>query len=296
MLKLENSVFDGIIDLLLLDAESERGRKSLLIPYLRNYQDLQNQVNWSGSPKEFSVALVDLLWKHGEVEEGKQALILLLNALEPLAGEGDQKRIAQLIETINQAEELPPGTDHWPEDQPTTRGGLGTTTTTTIDTGGGAFIGGSVSVGGSFNGRDSITHNKIVQGDEVQGDKVGGDKISVGNISGSSGVAIGRGAQATVTTGIASEDFSEIFAPLLKAIRSTPGDKQAEALQKAQVLQQEATKGEQADDEKTADLIDELVDLVPYASSAIKACFDALPLGGWIGPITKRSLKWLERL
>ncbi|MCB8922545.1 MAG: hypothetical protein H6662_13245 [Ardenticatenaceae bacterium] len=40
----------------------------------------------------------------------------------------------------------------------------------------------------------------FVGGDKVEGDKVTGDKITVGNISGSSGVAIGRGAAATVTT------------------------------------------------------------------------------------------------
>lgn len=40
-----------------------------------------------------------------------------------------------------------------------------------------------------------------VHGDKTGGDKVSGDKISVGDISGSSGVAIGRGAQAKVNTG-----------------------------------------------------------------------------------------------
>jgi len=38
-----------------------------------------------------------------------------------------------------------------------------------------------------------------VLGDKMDGDKVDGDKITVGNISGSSGVAIGRGASAAVT-------------------------------------------------------------------------------------------------
>ena len=39
-------------------------------------------------------------------------------------------------------------------------------------------------------------------GDQIQGDKVGGDKITTGDISGSTGIAIGRNSQATVTTGI----------------------------------------------------------------------------------------------
>lgn len=37
----------------------------------------------------------------------------------------------------------------------------------------------------------------LVQGDKMDGDKVKGDKIAVGDISGSSGVAIGQGSQAT---------------------------------------------------------------------------------------------------
>ncbi|MCA9975984.1 MAG: hypothetical protein KC413_09555 [Anaerolineales bacterium] len=40
----------------------------------------------------------------------------------------------------------------------------------------------------------------IVQGDKMDNDKVIGDKITVGDISGSSGIAIGRGASAVVTT------------------------------------------------------------------------------------------------
>jgi len=291
MLKLEKDVFDGIIDLLLPYVESEPNRKSLLMPHLMNHPNLLSRIEWAGSPKDFSVALVNLLWKQGEIETDKQCLVLLLDILNILAGKGDQERIVQLIETIDQAEELPPGTDNWPPDKPAATGG----STTTIDTGGGAFIGGSVSVGGNFHARDTITHNRIVQGDEIAGDKVGGDKITVGDISGSTGIAIGRNAQATVTAGIANEDFSTLFQPLLEMIRSNATDSQPEALQKAHQLQQEVAKGEQADDEKTADLIDELIDLVPYAVSGVKACFSASPISGLIGPATEYMLRRIQR-
>jgi len=43
-------------------------------------------------------------------------------------------------------------------------------------------------------------HGDMVGGDKIDGDKVGGDTIKVGNISGSSGVAIGRDASAKVKT------------------------------------------------------------------------------------------------
>jgi hypothetical protein len=57
-----------------------------------------------------------------------------------------------------------------------------------IDTGGGAYIGGSVNTsGGDFIGRDRIVH-----GDEVRGDKVSGDYISGQVGAGSSDVIIGK--------------------------------------------------------------------------------------------------------
>jgi len=48
----------------------------------------------------------------------------------------------------------------------------------------------------SEHGEVRIVH---VQGDYVQGDKVDGDKITTGDISGSTGIAIGAKAQTTVT-------------------------------------------------------------------------------------------------
>src|SRR5689334_545075 len=64
-----------------------------------------------------------------------------------------------------------------------------------VNTGGGVYAGGDVNTGdGDFIGRD-----KTVHGDEVGGDKVMGDKNTLGNISHSTGVAIGTGATANVT-------------------------------------------------------------------------------------------------
>jgi hypothetical protein len=60
-----------------------------------------------------------------------------------------------------------------------------------INTGGGAFFGGNVTAGHDVIGGDQVTN--------IGGDNVGGDSISVGDISGSSGVAIGRGASASVS-------------------------------------------------------------------------------------------------
>lgn len=59
-----------------------------------------------------------------------------------------------------------------------------------INKGGEAYVGGGVNAGGGdFTGRDRVVH----------GNEMRGDQISVGNITGSQGVAIGRKARAIVT-------------------------------------------------------------------------------------------------
>lgn len=76
-----------------------------------------------------------------------------------------------------------------------------------VDTGGGAFVGGSVNTGGGdFTGRDRT----------VQGNNVGGDSIHVGNITGGRSIAIGRNASSTVHTTTASSNI-KIDAQQLRA-------------------------------------------------------------------------------
>jgi len=81
--------------------------------------------------------------------------------------------------------------------------------TTNINTGGGSYVGGDQNIQGD-----------VVHGDKVAGDKVSGDKISVGNISGSSGIAIGSGAQASVHTGD-NIDMSGDFRGAMVNVKST---------------------------------------------------------------------------
>jgi hypothetical protein len=134
-------------------------------------------------------------------------------------------------------------------------------TQTRVDTGGGSFIGGGVSTGGGdFVGRD-----KVVHGDVVQGDKVGGDKISVGNITGSTGVAIGRNAQAHVRTGPGGGDIGALFAAIYQRIEARAGsasenDDLREAVQK---IQQETVKQEQADTGRVERALRTLAGLAP---------------------------------
>jgi hypothetical protein len=152
-----------------------------------------------------------------------------------------------------------------------------------INTGGGAFFGGNVHAGGDVTGRDRVVH----------GDQVGGDQITAGDISGT-GIAIGRGAQASVQQGLSAADLDRLFAPLMSAVASAPPDKQVQAVQAANDLKAEVAKGDEADDSRMAALIDDLVKLVPGAVSAVISMFATPVVGGLAGNVTKFVLDRLK--
>lgn len=157
-------------------------------------------------------------------------------------------------------------------------------TVTTIDTGGGAYIRGNVSAGGDFIGRDRVDDRVEIHA---------GDTINVGDVSGA-GIAIGRGAQATVTTGISAQELQRLFEPLMTSIREMPVANQTEALKRAEELKQEVAKGKAADDSKMGKLIDGLVGLVPGAVSGIASIFASPIVGGLAGPVTKYVLDKIQ--
>jgi len=122
-----------------------------------------------------------------------------------------------------------------------------------IHTEGGAYMGGGVKTGGGdFTGRDRIVHGDVVGGDKVAGDKVGGDQIQAGDISGT-GIAIGRGARASVTQGVSGNDVAALFAAIKQQIDARPEDpniEKDELHELVQNIEQENTKGEQANPNK----------------------------------------------
>ena len=125
-------------------------------------------------------------------------------------------------------------------------------------------------------------------------DKIGGDKITVGDISNATGIASGDGASASVNQGIPPADLSNLFAPLMQAIQNAPADKQGEATQKAAELQQEAAKGDKADDRRMAKLIDSLAALVPGAVSTVVSIFATPLLSGLAGNATQFILEKIQ--
>jgi hypothetical protein len=132
-----------------------------------------------------------------------------------------------------------------------------------------------INIGGDFVGRDKITttHNY-------------GDTITTGDISGS-GIAIGRGARATVSSGLQGPEFERLFATLLQAAAKAEPAKAGPAMQTVNELKDEVKKGEKADDSRVGKLIDQLVGLVPGAVSAVVSAFGSPLLAGLAGPVTK---------
>jgi len=153
--------------------------------------------------------------------------------------------------------------------------------TDTTNTEGGAYIGGSVNTGGGeLIGRDKTVH---------------GDDIRIGNMTGNTGVAIGRGARANVIQGASRGELERVFADLLKAVQQGASlEQQADVVQMVHSLKEEASKGEQVDDNRMAKLIDSLVGLAPSAASAVVSAFASPLLAGIAGPVTKFMLNRIQ--
>ena len=100
----------------------------------------------------------------------------------------------------------------------------------------------------------------------MHGDQVGGDKISVGNISGSQGVAIGRDAQATVQSGIGSKELSELFSAIYQKIESRPPDplvEKEEIIDRVKRIENEVANGEKAEPGKVERWLRNLAAMAP---------------------------------
>jgi hypothetical protein len=91
-----------------------------------------------------------------------------------------------------------------------------------------------------------------VGGQQHYGDEVGGDKI-VSTVSGSTGVAVGRGSEATVQQGLMGEDIAKLFATVYQHIQTRPEDPnvdKSELIELIRKVEQEAVKGEAANPTK----------------------------------------------
>lgn len=148
--------------------------------------------------------------------------------------------------------------------------------------------------GNQFNaGKDlNIGHwGDTIHGDKVGGDQVDGDKISVGNISGSSGIAIGRGAQANVNQGLSGAELTELFAPVLQQVAQA----NPTAVPQVNALKAEIGKGDDADDEKVADLITAIAEAAPTAVEGIVNLFTNSIIAKVAGGATSYVLRRIRK-
>ncbi len=152
-----------------------------------------------------------------------------------------------------------------------------------INTGGGEYVGGS----------KTVNEGDTVHGDKVGGDKVGGDKIQVGDIHGGQGIAIGRKARADVRIqhGPSVDELTPLFAPLLQQVAR----EDATAVAQVKALQAEAARGEAADDEKMAELIESIATTAPAAVETIVNLFTNSVVAKVAGGATNYILKRLRK-
>lgn len=136
---------------------------------------------------------------------------------------------------------------------------------------------GDVTIGGDVVGRDKIVKN--IQNTTTN--TTDQSKITVGNITGSTGVAIGPNAQAHVTQGgPAQMQLAVVFAPILEKVQALPdGPAKTMAEQAAQGLKAEAEKGEAANEKKAGDWLGFLAQMAPDAWDVAVAAF-ASPIAG----------------
>jgi len=132
-----------------------------------------------------------------------------------------------------------------------------------VDTQGGAYIGGSVDIsGGDFVGRDKVVHG------------------------GESNAGANKSQRDTI--------LNNLFAPVLEVTQSAPLEKRDAAQKKMQALLHEVSNGNRADDSNMAELIDDLIGLVPDVASAIVSVFSLPVMADIAGPITSFVLKRID--
>ena len=136
-------------------------------------------------------------------------------------------------------------------------------------------------------GSTAVAERAVYVGRDNTGSINTGTQITTGDVSGT-GIAIGHGAQTSVTQGISPGELAALFAPLLAAVaKHTPVATQATAVRRVEELKAEVAKGKQADDGKMGTLVEGLIALAPSAVGAVVSMFATPVLGAIVGPVTK---------
>jgi phage-related protein len=127
---------------------------------------------------------------------------------------------------------------------------------------------------------------------------VHGDKISVGNLSGSQGVAIGRGAQVTVQSGIGSKELSELFSAIYQKIETRsldPAVEKGEITDQVKRIESEVARGEKAEPVKVERWLRNLAAMAPDIVDVTLAALTS-PIAGISMAIQKIAQKVKKEL
>ncbi len=109
-----------------------------------------------------------------------------------------------------------------------------------------------------------VVGTSIGDGQQIGGRRQYGDNITVGDISGSTGIAVGKNVKVDVTNGISAEELTKAFAPLLQAVQAKAESPEKVMAQTAvQGLEAEASKGEEAQEGNIQKWIDILGNMAP---------------------------------
>ena len=96
------------------------------------------------------------------------------------------------------------------------------------------------------------------------------------------------------TVGISGTELEKLFESIFAALSAAPEAQQTAAAQLTTQLQDEAAKGEEADDGRMAGLINGLLALVPGAAAAVAGAFASPILAGIAGPLTQSVLQMIQ--
>jgi hypothetical protein len=118
-----------------------------------------------------------------------------------------------------------------------------------------------------------------------------GGIVNLGTMNSGGGDIVGRDKIVGAPPAAALEDA---LRPLIEVVKAAPSQTRDEAEAKLAALKSEAKKGDDANDEAVADLVDGLVELVPEAAGAAVSAFASPILGGIIGPVARFALRKLR--
>jgi len=99
-LKLKPEIFNRIVSWLTPHTTDPRSRRTLIDLTFNVYETFLNGIDWAGNARDFTVNLIQHCLKYGEVERGKQALVLLLESVRHNVGVDKQLECDKLIVRI----------------------------------------------------------------------------------------------------------------------------------------------------------------------------------------------------